>query len=140
MIGENCHLGKIQHGPHPVGCKLDLRSLKQHFNWIPRPWKPLKWYIINESSPLRFKSVIYIHPDVGHFWILPKWHCRPLGQLWCYWKNLNQTDSLLPLEHPWLYQWIFILDGLIFRLYLLTYLATVFPYKLAHLAEYRYIN
>jgi len=47
---------------------------------------------------------------------------------------------LLPLEHPWIYQWIFILDGLIFSFYLLTYLVTVFPYKLAHLAEYRYIN
>ena len=37
---------------------VDPRSLKQNFNWIHRPWNPLKWCIIYESSPLSCIHVI----------------------------------------------------------------------------------
>jgi len=51
----------------------DLRSLKQHLNWIPQPRKPLKWCCIYESSPSwcqsQFQTV---------------WHGPPLGQIWCF--------------------------------------------------------
>ena len=42
--------------------------------------------------------------DTGDLWAnfgAFVWHGRPLGQLWCFWNNLNQTVSLLP-KKPWL--------------------------------------
>jgi len=39
-------------------------------------------------------------PIEGPSWrpakMLTIWYCRPLGQIWCFWKNLNQTVPSLP--------------------------------------------
>ena len=149
---------------------LDLKTLKQHLNWIPQPRKPLKCCIMYESSPLSFVPVIYIQLDGGHvgfcqdgcpigltwlqiiettsglasqtlntpklmynswfyplvfklqltsqpvdghfgFWqyggtvrlqscrpskIQTVWHWGPFGQIWCFWRNLNQNIPYTP--------------------------------------------
>ena len=76
--------------------QLDLRSLKQHFNWIPRPWKPLKWCIIYKSSSLSFIPVIYIQLDGGHVGF-----CQDGSPIGLTWPQIIKTTS--GLASPTLY-------------------------------------
>ena len=64
---------------------------------------------IGLTYPQIIKIANYIAPGWWPFWILPiwrpvmrpseiqtVWHGRPLGQIWCFWENLNQNIPNTP--------------------------------------------